>query len=115
MSRWLGSPSHRYASSRVGMWAVIQAGTTAKLHSSYNVASLTDNGAGDFTLTMAVAFASASHYAVLAAQANSGDFIAVWTDRNNLPTANTIRVVSPDASNTLTDYDPTLVLAVGRR
>jgi len=114
--RALGSVSGAiYNLSRVGVWAVIQAGVTAKLHSSYNVATFTDNGAGDFTLTFTVPFADASSYAIICS-ANSGNFTAGHTADGVPPLAGSARVVTiADALNAQADRDPTTVIGVGRR
>lgn len=99
--------------SQIGAWAVIQAGITAKLHSSDNVASLTDNGAGDFTLTYSTAFASASDYVVLGnpTTTSTGGF---WTAEDVPPLAGSCRVLTIDAGNALVDRDPTQVICIGR-
>ena len=102
-----------HITSRVGAWAVIQAGTTGKLHTSYNVSSYTDNGAGDHTLTWLVPFANASSYVVLGT-ANSSTTNVFPLD-TELPSAGSARVVTFSTSAVPTDTDPTTVIAVGRR
>lgn len=99
----------------VGAWAVIQAGTTGKLHSSYNVASYTDNAAGDHTLTFVVPFGGANEYAVHCGSANGTNQMGHVSDSSNPPTAASVRVLTINASNVLVDVDPTTVLCVGRR
>ena len=107
---WRG-PSNR---SQVGVWAVIQAGTTGKLHGSYNVSAYTDNGAGDHTLTFVVPFASASDYAIVCGTMATNRTVT-FVDQDNRAAASSVRVVTINASNSLTDIDPTTVLCVGRR
>lgn len=103
------------ASSQIGAWAVIQGSGTSTLHSSYNIASLTDNGAGDFSLTFAREFASASEYVILGAPIHAaGGFVnMLYTDDATASTAASCRVLSLLAS-ALTDADPTTVLMIGR-
>ena len=99
----------------VGLWAVVGGGITMKIHSAFNLSSLTDNGTGDFTLTMSIPFASASDYAVVATQ-GSGNFSAAHIDHSNPPTASTVRVVTFDDSvANVGDRDPVTIVAAGRR
>ncbi len=112
--RFLGGLWGPRTRSRVGMWAVVQAGTTAKLHSSYNVSSFTDNGAGDFSFTLVIPFASASDYAIVCGT-NATNRTVTFQDQDNRPTASSLRTVTINAANALTDIDPTTVLCVGRR
>ena len=104
-----------YRSSVLGMWAVVGGGTTMKIHSSFNVSALTDNGTGDFTLAMVVPFASASEYVCLSSQA-CGNFAASHIDDTNPPTASTVRIVTvSDGVGAFVDRDPVTVVALGRR
>ena len=45
-------------------WAQIKGSGTTALFGQENVSSLTDNGAGDYTVTWAIPYAGASQYAV---------------------------------------------------
>lgn len=115
--RLIGGSLHNGAPNRsiVGLWAVVGGGVTMKTFSSFNVASLTDNGTGDFTLSMVVPFAAASEYAVFAAQ-DSGNFATAHIDHSNAPTARTVRVVTVnDGVGGFSDRAPVTVIAVGRR
>lgn len=95
---------------------MIQAGTTAKLFTSYNIASFTDNGAGDFTLSFTVPFASASEYAVVASSFYGADTRSTaYTSQTTQPTATTINILTLSAGGGGVDNDPTTVLCVGRR
>ena len=115
MTRVTGSLRPARNRSVVGAWAVIQAGGTGKLHSSYNVASYTDNGDGDHSLSFVIPFASASQYAVLCSSANINNQMFNGTDESNPPLATSLRVLTINASNVLVDVDPTMVMCVGRR
>ena len=96
---------------QIGAWAVISAGGTSKLHSSFNVSSLTQNANGDHTVTYARAM-NASAYAVFVTAQTAG-FRQAWTDNGNLPTATSVRILTLDSGTTLTNYDPTTVVVTG--
>ena len=88
-----------------------------KIHTHFNVASLTDNGTGDFSLTYSIPFASASSYAVIVAPSLvTSPSIGAHIDHSNPPTANSCRILLMNnlASGHL-DNDPVGVVAIGRR
>lgn len=61
----------QYHQSAAKMWAFVTvSGGTPSLTASYNVASIVDNGVGDFTLNLTTSFSSAN-YSVLATLRNS--------------------------------------------
>jgi hypothetical protein len=96
----------------VSAWANIDAQASAVLAKAYNVSNLTDNGDGDFTLTFTAAFGNAN-YAV-GVSAATGGFVQGHT--NNTATAkaaSAVRVSTWNASNALTNYNPTCVICVG--
>jgi len=100
----------------VKVWAVIGGTPDAKLHSSYNVTSLTDNDVGDFTLTFQQAFVNASNYAVLgmfgnvtAANSRGNIFVRL----GSLPTSTSCRTLTINASAIAFDADPTMIFCVG--
>lgn len=115
--RGIGGGVHNGSRTRsiVGAQAVIQAGTTGKLHSSFNIASYTDNGAGDHTLTFAVPFATLNSYVALVEAVTSTNALGSWIDESNPPAAGSVRVLTINAGNALVDVDPTLVICIGRR
>ena len=100
----------------IGMWAVVGGGGTMKIHSQYNLASLTDNGVGDFTLSYVIPFASASDYAVVGGLVHTSP-VSPCQGVANPPTASTVRMLSFDPANpaAAVDFDPVTVLCVGRR
>ena len=112
--RTLGGVAHGEALGQVAAWAVIQAGTTGKLHSSFNIASLTDNGAGDFTVSLQRSM-NATAYAIfiMAAAGGTGQVTPGWVDVGNPPTASTVRLITTNNAGTNTDFDPTTVALVG--
>ena len=64
MRRWLGGVEGQLDRVfSVRSWALILPTNTASIVASRNVASITDNGAGDITVTWAQAFSTASSYA----------------------------------------------------
>ena len=99
----------------VGAWAVIQAGGTGKLHSSYNVATYTDGGAGVHALTFTIPFASASEYAIVGSCSPTTTNTQIYVNETTDATANSVSVVTINTSNALVDQDPTMVICVGRR
>ena len=106
---WVENPSI------VGMWVVWGGGTVLKIHTSYNVSALTDNGTGDATFTMVIPYNSASDYAAIASVVN--DLSGIGTSEINEPTASAVRVLSFNPSNpaSAVDYDPSCLVTVGRR
>jgi hypothetical protein len=102
--------------SQVGAWAVIGASPTAKLHTSYNISGLTDNGAGDFTLTFQRPFASASHYAIFGGGGAAANRSTMYVDGSagNLPAAGSMRILSFAFNSTGSDDDPLTAFAIGQ-
>ena len=52
-------------------WAQIKGDGATALYGSENVSSITDNGGGDYTVTWAIPFATASSYAVVLGSSGS--------------------------------------------
>jgi len=100
----------------VKVWAVIGGTPDAKLHSSYNVTSLTDNAVGDFTLTFQQAFVNASNYAVLGMFGNVTASLSrgnIYVRQATLPTSTSCRTINIDAGGAAFDADPTMIFCVG--
>ena len=95
-------------------WAQIKGSGTTTLWGSENVSSFTDNGGGDYTVTWAVPYLSASSYAVVigssgAAGATTRHFQAIQT-----VTASTVRTSFLDYNSAAaTDPDLVFVVALG--
>lgn len=71
----------QYHQSACKCWGTTIGGGTPSLQSSYNVASITDNGVGLMTVTLSTAFSSAS-YAVTATaidNASEGRYASAWS------------------------------------
>lgn len=108
---------HAMPDYQVGAWAVISGTNTAKIHTSHNVSSITDNASGDFTFTLQRAFASASAFAVFGsfwnstANARRGHYLQDW---NNRESTTTVRLVHSDVVAGAVDHDPFAMVCVGR-
>jgi len=95
-------------------WAQIHGLGTTALWGSENVASFTDNAGGDYTLTWAVPYRSASSYAVLIG--SSGSAVTTVTHFQTLQsiTASSVRTSLTD-HNTVAASDPEMayIIAIG--
>lgn len=94
-------------------WAVCSVVGDAKILTSMNIGSLTDNGTGDVTLTYASALSIASDYAWFGS-ATTTDMTQVWTRQATPPTATSIRVQTTNAAGALTNFEPLMMTCVGR-
>ena len=96
-------------------WAQIKGQGTTALYGSENVSSLTDGGGGDYTLTWAVPFASASSYAVvLGSTAAAGSVTTQHFQAVQAITATSIRTSFLDFNSAAaTDPDMAYVVALG--
>lgn len=96
-------------------WAKWHAEGTTTLEGSENVSSLTDNAAGDFTITWARAFASASSYSAHQAHSAVTAAGAQSSTRNfEAMTSTTVRTDCRDyAAQTENDPDEMHVFAIG--
>ena len=96
-------------------WAVVDgdAGGGASLLASHNVTSVTDNGAGDYTITWDTDFSSAD-YMVTINVFDSGGVLATQYQRVISQTAGAVRIECRETSGgTLTDVDKLYVAAFG--
>jgi hypothetical protein len=92
---------------------VIKANAPASLHSAFNVSSLTDNGAGDYTLSFARAFNATAYAVVMMCTGVASQWVHQGTDDTVVPTATTCRVFTLNVGGALTYQDPTTVMVVG--
>ena len=109
MSRQLGGVQGQLDREfEVKSWALIAGGPTDTILASRNVAAVTDNGAGDSTITWSVPFATASSYAALLC--TSGTALAATRTFVGLQsqTANSIRTDLRNFS-AATPLDPTFL------
>ena len=94
---------------RAKYWCVFQGTSTATILDSFNSTSLTDNGTGDYTLTIATDFGS-DNYSALGTVSNSTRGVVSLGGI----AAGTIPVSTRQADNgTLTDYGSISVAAFG--
>ena len=97
------------AEGRAKYWCVFQGTGTAAVFNSFNSTSLTDNGVGDYTLTIATDFDSAN-YSAVGTVTNSGRGVVSIGGI----AAGTIPVTTRQADNgTATDYGSVSVVAFG--
>lgn len=95
-------------------WVKIQGSGTPAILGSENAASMTDNGGGDYTVTWAVPFATASSYAVVIG--SSGQTVATTRHFQAIQTiaANSVRTSFLDYnSGAATDPDFAYLIALG--
>ena len=114
LHRQVGTIKPADGSGQVGAWAVVKGQATNKLHSSYNISSLTDNAAGDFTLTYVRAFAAATNYVTVGLCVGAlNQASQVYTDDANVPTATSARILTLDTAGNKTARDPTCIAMIG--
>lgn len=80
-------------------WVVFNGTGTPAILASYNVASITDHGSGDYTITFTTAFSSAN-YAVIGSASNIVQGVSVATDEANPPTASACRIKTQSSGST---------------
>ena len=104
-------PNRVYRENVVKGWISLTM-TTATIADSFNVASITDNAVGDFTITWNLDFASAN-YACSAFGGDSGT-IAFSFSHNGTLGVGSIRITARRNDNAaLVDVDPLQVIAIG--
>ena len=95
-------------------WAQIKGAGTTALWGSENVSSLTDGGGGDYTITWAVPFASASSYAVVVGSSGQATATTRHFQAVQSVTATSIRTSFLDFNAaSATDPDMAYVVALG--
>lgn len=111
----LVSPGRQhFHNSAAKVWANLDGTGTAALRVSYNMTSITDNGTGDFTFTIATDFSSANYATTVAAQratpaGNNNGFTATIINATTAsPAAGTIRMAAT-ASATDVNEDPEIL------
>lgn len=98
----------KYAPGAAKAWVVFNGTGTPAVLMGHNVASITDNGTGDYTINFTVAFSG--NYACNATGTfKAGNYVTVMgQDEATLPTASAIRFYARDSA-TETAVDPTRV------
>lgn len=97
------------AGSQVKAFAYVTAGGGATLGQNYNIASVTRNGAGDFTVSWDRDFAAATYAVVVTIQDNAANLIA----RVNGQTTTSADIHIRDLAGVLTDPDAFSFIACG--
>ena len=95
-------------------WAQIKGSGTTALWGSENVASLTDNAGGDYTITWVVPFATASSYACLIGSSGQTNATTRHFQAIQSITASSMRTSFLDYNAaSATDPDMAYVIAIG--
>lgn len=105
-----GETASRSATGVAGAWLFYNgAGNTVR--DSLNVASVTDNGTGDFSKNMTSAFASGNYTAVASSGTAASDYRNVVTNFNAAPTttATRMRCYHHSTSASYSNQDPEYV------
>ena len=88
-------------------WVNFNGVTTTTIRASYNVSSITRNGAGDYTVNFTNAFADANYAATFGARndgAGSGANFSLVVKQSSTPTASAINIVcGPPSTGTTSD------------
>lgn len=102
-----------YHPSAAKYWVNWQGTGTVAIKASYNTTSITDNGTGDYTVTIATDFSSAIYCNIVSGgrDTNLGSFCGQVDYSLTTLTAGTVRVGTADGASNLIDY--MLVDAVG--
>lgn len=105
----------QYHPSAAKAWIMYTSVTTTAINTSYNITSVTDNGTGDTTITIATDFSSANYCVVENARSTATDF--VFMNRPNSATydmaAGTYRAFSQNASTVAKDTKECMVAFFG--
>ena len=101
---------------RAHAWACFKgSGAAPVLFESYNVASLTSNGVGDYTVTFTRAFPVASQYVFggLSQQSTGTAHDTLQLKQNDLLTAGSVRFTIRDRGDTAQDPEWVSIVAAG--
>lgn len=80
--------------------------STPTIRASGNISSITDNGAGDYTLNFTTALTTSlpdANYAVAGAAGNDGEMLSYRAYASFVPTTSSVRVASTNAAGTRLD------------
>lgn len=94
-------------------WATINGGTGALIN-SFNVSALTDNAAGDFTLTWQLAFQATEYVAAGVGKPTGGNMACMGVSASSAPSSTSLRVFYRNADAGAVDTPVGHVVAVGR-
>ena len=95
----------QYHDSAAKAWVAFSAtGGTVSTLDSYNVTSITDGGAGIYTINFTTAFSSANYAYACTAESDAGTtFLTAFVDGDSAPTSSTFRMQTLNSSGTPTD------------
>lgn len=91
----------QFHASAVKAW--VKVGVTANIAASYNVASVTDQGAGQAIVVIATDFSGTEYFAGCAGQCNNGSPLIAVISNNITPTAGQFMIDVYNLSSALTD------------
>lgn len=86
-----------------GAWVKLNGSGTIAINASYNVSSITDNGAGDYTVNFTTPLSGAD-YAMAFIGKNEPNAYIMTVHQTVAPTASAVRIINPLAA-----VDPTIV------
>ena len=99
-----GETASRAVSGVAAAWVTFKGTSTAAIEESSSVSSLTDNGTGDYTVTLTNSFSSANYGYVGMGGLNTTSLISVTQPRNlTSPTASAVRHQSVRIDATVVD------------
>lgn len=96
-------------------WVIFTGITTTAISASFNITSVTDNGAGDTTVTIATDFSSADFAVAGSAGANTATKYYLATHVTTTTTATLVRVVSSTDAGIATDVAKNSVIMYGNQ
>lgn len=91
-------------------WVCFNGTGTVAITDSYNVTSITDNGVGDYTVSLSITMANANYAAVASGGIDGG--AGRWVSVNTVTTT-TVRVGSYSSSGTKADANPVSIAVFG--
>ena len=84
-------------------WALLDGTGTIALQDSFNIASVSDEGTGDYTFTVSNAFSSANFSCTANGRQSESPPWTAMTSSVGATAATTVRITSRNTSNTQTD------------
>ena len=84
-------------------WALLDGTSTIALQDSFNIASVSDEGTGDYTFTVSNAFGSANFSCTANGRQSESPAWTAMTSSVGATAATTVRITSRNTSNTQTD------------
>ncbi len=100
----------------VKAWINFDGTGTISIYDSYNIASIVDNGVGDYDLNFDTDFADTNYVLAGSAEATVGNFVPTIVMPNGATrTVGTAQIRTTDASGTNRDFDFITIIAIGNQ